>query len=114
MSTKWIKRDDKVLVIAGNDKGKIGSVLARKDQRILIQGVNMRKKHMKRTSEDSKSEIVSIEVPVHISNVALCDADGEKIKLKVKISADGSKELYHTKGGKEVAYRTVRKGTKKS
>ncbi|MDN3508279.1 MAG: 50S ribosomal protein L24 [Simkaniaceae bacterium] len=114
MSTKWIKSDDKVLIVAGNDKGKIGTVLARKQERILVQGVNVRKKHMKRKSENSKSEIVSIELPVHISNVALCDADGEKIKLKVKMSAEGSKELYYTKGGKEVVYRTVRKGKKKS
>ena len=113
MSAKWIKRDDKVLVIAGNDKGKIGTVLARKEQRILVQGVNVRKKHMKRRSENSKSEIVNIEVPIHISNVALCDADGEKIKLQVKESA-GSKELVYSKGGKEVVYRTVRKGKKKS
>lgn len=110
MTTKWIKKDDKVLVIAGNDKGKIGTVLRRSKSRILVQGINVRKKHLKRKDENSKADIIDIEIPIHISNVALCTKDGEKIKLKTKVQKDGTKELVYQSSGKEVVYRKVRKG----
>jgi len=112
MKNKWIKKGDKVLVIAGNDNGKIGEVMAHKGDRILIQGVNIRKKHTKSREQSGKSEIVSIERPIHISNVALCNADGKKLKLKVKKDKDGGKELVSVEGGKEVSYRTLRKSVK--
>ena len=47
MKQKWIKIGDKVLVLNGNDRGKVGEVLAKKDSRILVQGVNVRKRHTK-------------------------------------------------------------------
>jgi large subunit ribosomal protein L24 len=70
MASKWIKKGDKVLIIAGNDKGKVGEVLARQKQRVIIQGVNVRKKHVR--TKEKKPEIASIEMPIHISNVSLC------------------------------------------
>lgn len=112
MKNKWIQKGDTVLVIAGNDKGKVGEVLAHKEQRILIQGINVRKRHTKSRDQNQKSEIVSIEKPIHISNVALCNADGKKLKLKVKKSADGAKELVYEEGGNEVSHRILRKAVK--
>ena len=112
MKHKWIKKGDKVLVLAGNDRGKVGEVIAKKDTRILVQGVNVRKRHMKSRDQNRKSEIVSMEKPIHISNVALCSADGKKINLKVKSGSDGSKELIHLQDGKEVSFRTLRKPVK--
>jgi len=108
MKNKWIKKDDTVLIIAGNDKGKIGTVLAKKDDRILVQGVNVRKKHLKRRERTAPSEIVDIELPVHVSNVALCNTDGKKIDLKVR-EKGGEKELYYVEGSKEVVFRTLKK-----
>ena len=109
MSHKWIKKDDMVKVIAGNDKGEVGKVLARAKDRILIQGVNVRKKHVKQQQQGkSGGEIISIERPINISNVALCDADGNRIKLKIK-SSGTTKELVYSKDGKETVYRTLRK-----
>ena len=107
--TNWIKKDDKVVVIAGNDKGKTGAVLACGNDRVLVKGVNLRKKHLKKRSENGKSDIVVIETPVHISNVALCNADGQKIKLKTKFSTDGEKQLFYVDNGKEVVFRTLKK-----
>ncbi|NGX50397.1 MAG: 50S ribosomal protein L24 [Chlamydiae bacterium] len=112
MKSKWIKKGDKVLVICGNDRGKVGEVIAKKESRILIQGVNVRKRHMKSREQNRKSEIVSIEKPIHISNVALCDGDGKKLKLKVKIGKDGSRELFRLDGDKEVSYRMLKKPVK--
>lgn len=112
MKQKWIKKGDKVVVISGNDRGKVGEVIAKDETRILVQGVNVRKRHMKARQQGQKSEIISIERPINISNVALCDADGKKIKLKVKTDANGSKELVYLDNGKEVNYRTLKKTVK--
>lgn len=112
MKQKWIKKGDKVLVLSGNDRGKVGEVIAKGDKRILVQGVNVRKRHMKARQQGQKSEIVSMEKPIHISNVALCDTDGKKLKLNVKMGKDGSKELVYTDGEKEVSYRTLKKPVK--
>jgi large subunit ribosomal protein L24 len=78
-----IKKGDKVLVIAGNDKGRTGVVLRRKEDRVAVQGINIRKRHVKKRSQNMPSQIIEMEVPVHISNVCLCDDDGKRAK-KVK------------------------------
>ena len=113
MKNKWIQKGDKVLIIAGNDNGKVGEVIARKEKRILVQGVNVRKRHTKSRDQNQKSEIVSMEMPIHISNVALCTSDGKKLKLKVKKDKEGAKELIYLDDGKEVSHRTLRKSVKK-
>lgn len=109
MKQKWIKKGDNVLVISGNDRGKVGEVVAKKDTRILVQGVNIRKRHTKSRDQNQKSEIIDMEKPIHISNVALCNAEGKKLKLKVKLGKDGSKELVYFDNDKEMSYRTLRK-----
>ncbi|MDJ0651566.1 MAG: 50S ribosomal protein L24 [Simkaniaceae bacterium] len=112
MKQKWIKKGDKVLVISGNYRGKVGEVLAKKDSQILVQGINVRKRHMKARQQEQKSEIISMEKPIHISNVALCSVDGKKLKLKTKLGKDGSKDLVYLDNEKEVSYRTLRKPIK--
>ena len=113
MKQKWIKKGDKVLVLSGNDRGMVGEVLAKKDSRILVHGINICKRHMKARQQGQKSEIVSMEKPIHISNVALCDGDGKRLKLNVKVGDNGAKELVYTDSGKEVSYRTLKKATVK-
>ncbi len=108
----WLKKDDKVLVIAGNDKGKTGVVLACGADKVLVKGISIKKKHVKRRSENSKSEIIDIETPIHISNVAPCNPEGKKIKLRSKETQSGEKQLYYVEDGKEVVYRTLRKSKK--
>ncbi|MCH9630497.1 MAG: 50S ribosomal protein L24 [Chlamydiia bacterium] len=111
--SKWIKKDDKVLVLAGNDKGKVGTVIAKGKDRLVVQGVNMKKKHLKQRDQNSKSEIIDIETPIHISNVAPCTATGVPVKLKVKNTPENEKYLYYVEEGKEVVFRTLRKAKKK-
>ncbi len=95
--SKWIREGDEVLVIAGNDKGKRGKVLARKGAKILVEGANIRKKHLKKSEESPNGQIAEIERPFNISNVALCDEQGNRLKLRVRM-ADGKKELVTRNG----------------
>jgi len=106
--SKWLKKGDKVKIIAGNDKGKVGEILSRSEDRVIINGINVRKKHLKSGSQVQKSNIVNIERPIHISNVVLVGDDAEKIKLKVKVQKD-KKKLFYLKNGKEVVFREIKK-----
>ena len=108
--SKWIKKGDKVVVIAGNDRGKTGEVIARKEDRVLIQGINIRKKHVKRRAKAGAGEIHEIEAPMHISNVSLCDPEGKPVKAKVRITGD-KKELFYFDGHKEITLRQVGKNS---
>ena len=69
-----IKKGDDVVVLTGKDKGKTGSVLRAmpKERRVLVQGVNVVKRHM-RASPGQTAGIVEKETPIHVSNVALID-----------------------------------------
>jgi large subunit ribosomal protein L24 len=107
--SKWIRKGDRVLVTAGNEKGKTGEVLTRSEDRVLIQGVNIRKKHMKRTQQAQGARIIEMEVPIHISNVKLCDKEGKTFKLSVRQEAAGKRELVYKTGNKETVYRSVKK-----
>lgn len=105
---KWIKKGDKVVIIAGNDKGRTGDVIRKQGDRILVQGINIRKKCVKRKKKAPGAGIIDIECPVHISNVQLCNADGAPIKLKVR-KREGAKELIYVDQGKEVLFRQLSK-----
>jgi large subunit ribosomal protein L24 len=105
--SKWIRKGDKVVIIAGNDKGKTGTVIARSAERVLVQGVNIRKKHLKPQNKAAGSQIIEMERPVHISNVSICDDSGKAVKLKVQTNDDGSKVLVYKNNGNLTVYRNV-------
>jgi large subunit ribosomal protein L24 len=105
--SKWLKKGDKVLVIAGNERGKTGEIVARKGERVIVQGVNIRKKHAKRQQKAPGAEILEMEMPMHISNVAYCNGDGKRVKLRAKVNSSGDKEIYYTENGKDVSVRSV-------
>ncbi len=108
--SKWIRKGDRVVVIAGNDKGKTGEVLSRSEERVIIQGINVRKKHMRPTQQtQGGGRIVEMEVPIHISNVCLCDKEGKRLKVSVKQEKNGKRELVYKAGAKEHVYRSVKK-----
>jgi large subunit ribosomal protein L24 len=107
--SKWIRKGDRVLVIAGNDRGKTGEVLARGEERVVVQGINIRKKHLKRTQETQGGRIVEMEVPIHISNVCLCDKEGKRLKVQVKQEKGGQKDLVLKTGAKGTVHRSVKK-----
>lgn len=83
-----VRKNDIVFIRTGADKGKTGKVLFinRKKSKLVVEGVNMRKKHQSPTQKNQKGGIISIEGPVHISNVALYNSSlnkPEKIKMTV-------------------------------
>lgn len=107
--SKWIRKGDYVKVIAGNNKGQLGEVLRRADDRILVKGVNVRKKHLKRTQESQGARIVEMEVPIHVSNVRLCEKQGKDLKISVRKEHNGGRELVYQDEGKTLVYRSVKK-----
>jgi large subunit ribosomal protein L24 len=102
--SKWIKKDDTVVVTCGNGKGKIGVVLARQLDRVIVKGVNIRERHKK--SKGGSQASLKFERPIHISNVRLCDAEGKPVTLKARV-VEGVKELYYMSGQTEVVHRKV-------
>lgn len=95
---------DSVVVIAGNDKGKQGKILRMNSERVVVEGINIRKKHMRKKQENQKSQIIDIECPVHISNVKLMVGD-KAVRLKVKTNPKGEKELCYRNGKSLEVYR---------
>ena len=106
---KWLCKGDRVVAIAGNEKGKMGKVLRRRKDRVVVEGLNLRKKHVKATQENPSGNILEIEAPIHISNLRPCSGDGKAVKLRVRLGDKGEKKLVYLEGGKEVAYKTVKK-----
>ena len=102
MATKFkIKKGDKVVVITGRDKGKTGEVLRviRDEDRVLVQGVNMVKRHM-RQSAQSAGGILEKEAPVHISNVAHIDPKTDKpTRVGYRVLDDGRKVRFARRSG---------------
>ena len=107
--SKWIRKGDRVKVIAGNDKGKTGEVIGRVDDRVLVKDVNVRKKHLKRTQQSQGARIIDMEVPIHVSNVVLCDKEGNVLKVAVRAAKNGIRELIYQDGDKTTVYRAVKK-----
>ena len=88
-----IKKGDKVVVIAGSEKGKEGTIakVLPKEEKVIITGVNMVKKHVKPNQAEPEGKITEKEAPIHISNVALLDPKTKKAtKIKYEIK-DGKK-----------------------
>ncbi|MDD2935308.1 MAG: 50S ribosomal protein L24 [Candidatus Pacebacteria bacterium] len=75
-----IKKDDKVIVIAGKDKGKTGKVLKAipAEDKVVVEGVNFKKKHQKANKSGKKGQIIDKIFPVHVSNVMLVDPKTNK------------------------------------
>lgn len=75
-----IKKNDKIIVITGKDKGKTGKVLKAfpAELKILIEGINLRKKHQKPTKSGQKGQIIDKAFPLEISNVMLLDPKTNK------------------------------------
>ncbi len=75
-----IKKGDKVVVIAGNDKGKEGEVkdVLRTENRVVVEGINLRWKHKKPTQQNPKGDRSQIECSIHASNVMLLDPKSGK------------------------------------
>ena len=99
-----LKKDDEVIVIAGRDKGKRGSILSfMKEERVLVSGVNIVKKHKKGDPQTGEQGgIVDQEAPIHISNIAIFNEEsGESDRVGVRLE-DGKKVRYFKSSGQSV------------
>ena len=89
-----IKKDDKVKVIVGKDKGKIGKVLSikRSKNRIVVENTNIIKRHARPSAQHRQGGIIESEAPIHWSNVMLmCNKCVTPIRIKMKRLEDGKK-----------------------
>ena len=87
-----IKKGDKVVILAGKDKGKTGSVLQviPSETRAVVQGLNLVRRHTKQTASQDAG-IFTKEAPIHLSNLAIADAKGKPSRVGFKINTDGTK-----------------------
>jgi large subunit ribosomal protein L24 len=89
-----VKRNDMVYVIAGRDKGKKGKVLRliSGEHRVIVEGINLVKKHKRRTQTDQQGGIVSLESPIEASNLMLlCKHCNRPVRVGLKTLNDGTK-----------------------
>lgn len=100
-----VKKGDKVVVIAGKDKDKSGQVLVvyPRDQRVIVEGVNLVKRHTKPNPAHPEGGIIEKEAPIHISNVQLADPqNGKPTRIGYKVLEDGTKVRYAKKSGEVI------------
>lgn len=90
----YIRKGDSVVVITGRDKGRRGRILRviPKEDRVVVEGVNIRKKHQRATGRGVQAGIVEREMPIHMSNVMpWCETAGKPSKIVMKRLEDGSR-----------------------
>lgn len=109
IENKRVRKGDKVYIISGNDKGQTGTILSRTGDRVLVQGINMRKKHMKKSEANPHGGVVDMERSIHLSNVRLCVDEKKSVKVKVRKDGQGNRELCYQLGDNTATYRSVKK-----
>ena len=100
-----IVKGDRVRVIRGNFRDVEGEVLTidRAKERVVVEGVNARKRHQRPTQTNPDGGIITFEAPIHISNVMLVDpASGDASRIRARVEADGTKERISVKSGNPV------------
>ncbi|MDY8110683.1 50S ribosomal protein L24 [Fulvimarina sp. 2208YS6-2-32] len=99
-----LRKGDNVVVLAGKDKGLSGEIVKMmlKDEKALVRGVNMVKRHQRQT-QSAEAGIISKEAPIHLSNLALADPkDGKATRVGIKVNDDGKKVRFAKRSGEEI------------
>lgn len=100
-----LKKGDKVLVIAGKSKGQSGAIVRvlTKDDMVLLDGINLVKRHRRPSAQNRKGQIVEKPMPIHASNVMLMDPkSGKPTRIKITRGKDGSRERVAVKSGESL------------
>ena len=96
-----IRKGDRVVVLTGRDRGRNGEVIRMfpEEQRALVRGINMVKRHQKQTAQ-SEGGIISREASIHLSNIAIADPkDGKATRVGFKVLEDGRKVRFAKRSG---------------
>jgi large subunit ribosomal protein L24 len=99
-----VRRGDRVRVMRGNHAGAEGTVLRvlTKENRVVVEGVNLRKRHQRPSQANPEGGIITFEAPIHASNVMLLDPAGNATRVRSRIEADGTKERVSVKSGEPI------------
>lgn len=103
MASAKIKKGDNVIVRSGKDKGRTGTVLQvlPKDEKVLVQGINIAARHRKPSQENPQGGIDRREAPLQISKVAIVGADGKRTRVRFE-TKDGKKVRVAVKSGETI------------
>jgi len=95
-----IKKGDRVVVLAGKDKGKTGQIskVFPKDAKVLVSGINIVQRHTRPSQGDPQGGIKNKEMPIHVSNVSLVDKNGKATRVGFKIEGDKKVRVAKTTG----------------
>ena len=95
-----IKKGDRVVVLAGKDKGRQGNVLKvlPKESRVLVEGLNIAQRHTKPSQGDPQGGIKNKEAPLHVSNVAVVDSNGKPTRVGLRGEGDKKVRVAKTTG----------------
>ena len=105
MAKLHIKKDDTVIVLAGEDKGKTGKVLKVlvEKNRAIVEGLNLVSRSTKPSAKNPQGGIIKQEAPIHISNLSLVDPkSGKATRIAIKTTDDGKKVRIAKKSGEEI------------
>jgi large subunit ribosomal protein L24 len=108
MAGMKIKKGDRVRVLSGKDRGKEGVVMRAlpNEGKVIVDGVNIAKKHQKPTRMDQAGGIVHKDMPIDVSNVAVIDpSDGKPTRVGYRLDADGTKTRISRRTGTEIPER---------
>ena len=107
MAKMKLRKGDRVRVISGNYKGHEGTVLRVEPDknRVVVEGVNRRKRHMKPSQTNPEGGIVEFEAPIHASNVMVLDpASGEPTRVRRELREGGRRERVAVKSGRVIPH----------
>ena len=98
-----LKTGDKVVVVAGSNKGKEGKITRVLEDKVVVEGVNVVKKHLKPKNNNGTGEIIDMEAPIHRSNVMLVDPKTKKpTKVRVEKDSKGKKIRISKKSNEKI------------
>ena len=98
-----LKTGDKVVVVSGSNKGKEGKITKILDNKVIVEDVNIVKKHLKPKNNNGTGEIIEMEAPIHVSNVMLSDPKTKKpTKVKIEKDSKGKKIRISKKSNEKI------------
>lgn len=107
-ANKHLRQGDKVVGISGSFKGFTGTILQRRGDKLIISGLNVRKKTMKSQRIEESGKIIEREMPLSASNFMLAVGDQNKpVKLRVRVDENNERVLYYKDGDRNVDYRPI-------